>query len=121
MCNKMGAFQFHLGIGKRVVFPNGHIAEVDQNGMFKTIILFPKVEREALLSHENPAEGRSNFEWECAVHATGSPQVVHQKTTVVGPYNKDLDLVMVEGGTFALPHEEIDETFIPDPLAESAG
>jgi hypothetical protein len=119
--NDAPAFQYHTGSGQRVVFPNGHVGEVDDTGMFKTIIFMPKAKKLELMQKSGDLY---DWKWECAVYATGSPQVVHQKTTVIGQFTEtgvEYEIVLVQGGLFALPHEPVDASVLKNPLDINGG
>lgn len=111
----MGAFQFQKGLGRRAVFPNGHLAEIDAQGNFKTLLLVSKYERATLFENVSAEEGQHNFDWECSVKATGSGQVANAKTRIIGTYDDDFDLVLVEGNVMVLPHRIIEPGAIINP------
>jgi len=111
----LGAFQFQKGSGRRVVFPNGQIAEIDTQGNFKTLLYVSKFERAALFENVTAEEGQHNFDWECSVKATGSPQVANPKTRIIGPLDDQFDVVLFEGNVLPLPHRLIEPTAIVNP------
>lgn len=115
----LGAFQFQKGSGRRVVFPNGQLAEIDSQGNFKTMLFVSKFERTALFENVTAEEGQHNFDWECSVKATGSGQVAKAKTKIIGPLDDQFDVVLFEGNVLALPHRFIEPTAIVNPCHQA--
>ena len=66
----------------RVIFPNGQVASVGQDGFFESIVVFS--EQEISGYDLQSEEGLDRFDWDLCVRATGSAQIVHRTVVKIG-------------------------------------